>query len=175
MCYGIIVNWICGISVDFWILFNFALWQVCKQILKQDNEATTKSVHLWNTLVSISSRGKALYPSGYNAKACLTVEVSLTVVVYPAVVVYQQVVVVIVVLEIIIHVLGTTIMNATTWVIPRRKRLLYRKRCAKTINYMKGEIDHFENFDHVDFNDMYPCRFCLNLRRSLLFVNKCFT
>lgn len=27
---------------------------------------------------------------------------------------------------------------------------------------MKGEINHFEEFDHVDFNDMYPCRFCLN-------------
>lgn len=37
---------------------------------------------------------------------------------------------------------------------------------------MKGENNHFEEFDHVDLNDMYPCRFCLNLRRSSLFVNK---
>lgn len=112
MCYGIIVKLICGISVDFWILFNFALCQVCKQILKQDREATVKTVHLWNTLVNMSPRGKALYPSGYNTKAYLMVEASLTVVVYPAVVVYQKVVVVIVVLEMII--LGTTMMNART-------------------------------------------------------------
>lgn len=72
--------------------------------------------------------GKALYPSGYNTKACLMVEDSLTVVVYPAVVVYQKVVVVIVVLEMII--LGTTMMNARTWIIQRRRRLLKWKRCA---------------------------------------------
>lgn len=111
MCYGIIVNLFCGISVDFWIFLNFALWQVYKQILKQDNEATIKSVHRWNTFVNISSRGKALYLSRHNTKACLTVEASLTVVVYPAVVVYKKAVVVVVVLEMII--LGT-IMNART-------------------------------------------------------------
>lgn len=104
----------------FWITFNFALCQVWKQIWKQDNEATIKTVHRWIALVNMSPQGKAFYPSGHITKACLTVEISLTVVVYPAVVVYQKVVVEVVLLEMIIS--GTTIMAARTWIISRRKR-----------------------------------------------------
>lgn len=79
------------------------------------NEATIKTVHRWNALVNMSSRGKALYLSRQNTKACLTVEVCLTVVVYP---VYQKTVVVVVVLEMII----STMMAVRTWIISRRKR-----------------------------------------------------